>query len=238
VKAMVLAAGVGSRLRPLTDQTPKALLEVGGKPMLEHVLRRLAGAGVDAAVVNLHHLPEQVEAFLKSRDFGLRVELSREETLLDTGGGLKHAARFFDDGEPFFIHNADIYSEVDLRALYRAHRASGALATLGARKRQGSRYFLFTPEGRLCGWEHPGQGRVEWAGPARPDAERLGFDCIHVASPALLEKMTETGVFSIKDVYLRLAAAGEDLRAFRADEWFWIDVGSPEKLERLRARLG
>jgi NDP-sugar pyrophosphorylase family protein len=238
MKAMVLAAGVGSRLRPITDRIPKALIEVGGRPMLEIVLRRLAAAGVDTAVVNLFHRSEQVEEFLRSRDFGLRVELSREETLLDTGGGLKNAARFLDDGEPFFIHNADIYSEIDLRAMARAHRESGALATLGARKRQGSRYFLFTPEGRLCGWESPAQKKVAWAGAPQAGAERLGFDCIHVASPALLEKMTETGVFSIKDVYLRLASAGEDIRAFRTDEWYWTDVGRPETLEALRARLG
>jgi NDP-sugar pyrophosphorylase family protein len=234
VKAMVLAAGIGTRLRPLTDKTPKALIEVGGVPMLERVLRRLIAAGVDEAVVNLHYLPSPIEAFLKAKkDFGIRIFLSREEgRILDTGGALKKAAMFLRGKEPFFVHNVDVLSDLDLGALHRAHRQSGALATLAVRERETSRKLLFSADDRLVGREE--DRKPQWAGKPVSGAQALGFDGVHVVSPALLDKMTETGVFSINAVYLRLAAAGERIQAFRADKWRWLDVGSPEKLERAR----
>ncbi len=234
MKAMVLAAGVGSRLRPLTDATPKALIEVGGETMLERVLRRLAAAGVTAAIVNLFHLPDKIESFLKSRDLGLRIALSRETELLDTGGGLKKAAPFFDDGKPFFVHNVDVDSEIDLKALYRRHLESPALATLSVRARPSSRLLLFDREGRLRGRE--AGGRAEWAGAPVEDAEKLGFDGIHVVSPELFPRMTETGVFPILRAYLRLAAEGERLQSFRSDPYYWADIGDPKKLESARRR--
>src|SRR5512137_3047768 len=162
MKAMILAAGVGSRLRPLTDGTPKALIDVGGVPMIEHVIRRLTAAGVTEIVVNLFHLGDQIVDFLASRgNFGLRIEFTREAKLLDTGGGLKNAAWFFDDGRPFFLHNVDVLSEIDLGALLRRHRDVRALATLAVQSRPSSRRLLFDNGGRLCGRESP-EG-VEWA---------------------------------------------------------------------------
>jgi NDP-sugar pyrophosphorylase family protein len=249
MKAMILAAGVGRRLRPLTDACPKALIEVGGVPMLEIVVRRLMQAGVREIVVNVFHLADRVEDFLKARKhFGIRVELSREAELLDTGGGLKRAAAFFDDGEPFFLHNVDVLSSLDLDSLYRYHLEHPALATLAVRARKSSRCFLFDREGRLCGWESLAASRAsgvqaaaekktQWAGPPAPEAERLAFDGIHIISPELIPKMTETGIFPIASAYLRLAGQGEKIQAYRSDGDYWGDIGSTAKLEAVRRHV-
>lgn len=233
MRAMVLAAGVGSRLRPLTDKKPKALVEVGGVPLLEIVIRRLIRAGVDAAIVNVHHLPDQIEAFLKAkRSFGIRIELSREDVLLETGGGLKKAEPFLADTRPFFLHNADILTDLDLGALYKAHLKRSPLATLAVRRRETSRRFLFDQEGLLRGWESAADERVEWTGGPVAAAERLAFDGVHVISPAIFDKLTETGAFPLTPAYLRLAREGETFRAFRTDGSYWQTIGDPERLEQ------
>lgn len=232
MKAMVLAAGVGSRMGDLVKDKPKALLEVNGVPLLRSVLKRLVQAGVKEAIVNAHHHAGLIEAFLKSRDFGLRLEVSREEELLDTGGGLKKAAWFFDDGKPFLLHNADVLSEVDLSRLMRAHEGSGALATLSVRKRESGRHFLFSQNGLLKG--HRGPRGTQWAAAEDSTAEPLAFDGIHALSPEIFKKLTETGAFPINAAYLRLAGQGEEIRAYRADDYAWKDVGDAEKLERAR----
>ncbi|MDE2491214.1 MAG: nucleotidyltransferase family protein [Elusimicrobia bacterium] len=236
MKAFVLAAGVGSRLRPLTDALPKALLPVGGVPMLERTAVRLRDAGVSELVVNAHHHAERVAAFcadLAGR-LGVRIDVSREDALLlDTGGGLKKAAPLLSSAGPFFVHNADVLSDLDLRALMAAHRASGALATLACRGRPSSRLLLFAPDGRLAGRRSP-EG-VEWAREPRPDAEALGFDGISVLSPELLPLISEEGVFPLTRPWLRLAGAGREIRLFRADRWAWHDVGSPERLAAAEA---
>ena len=231
---MVFAAGLGSRLRPLTDETPKALIEVGGRPLLEIVLQRLARFGVDSAVVNVHHEPDRIEAFLRTGRVAIPVTLSREPQLLDTGGGLKNAGPLLEGQGPFLIHNVDVLSAIDLGALLARHRESGALATLAVQPRPAGRALLFDPAGRLAGWEEAPGGRREWAGPQSPDVERLGFCGIHAASPALPGRLSETGAFPIVSAYLRLASEGAAIRAFRADGVFWADVGSPEKLEAVR----
>lgn len=229
MKALVFAAGLGTRLRPLTDGTPKALVEVAGAPLLEHVIRRLAAAGAGEFVVNTHHFHEKIEAFLRSKDnFGFRIALSREEGFpLETGGGLKKAAPLLAGAEPFFLYNSDVWSEMDLGALYAAHLASGALATLAVRDRPSKRRLLFDAGMGLRGRE----GEAAGTG-LRP----LAFSGIQVVSPALLPKISEEGVFSITPVYLRLAAAGEDVRGFEDRSPFWSDIGDMERLEAVRAR--
>jgi len=236
MKAMILAAGVGSRLRPLTDRVPKALVQVGGVPMIERVIGRLASAGVTALVVNLFHLGDRIVEFVASRrDFGLRIQFIHEVALLDTGGGLKNAARFFDDGRPFFLHNVDVVSEIDLGALLRFHEQARPLATLAVQSRPSSRQLLFDRSGRLVGRE-TSEG-VEWArGPVVP-VERLGFTGIHVVDPAIFSRMRETGAFPITRTYLRLAGEGEHIVAYRADGQYWQDIGSAEKLEHARRYL-
>ncbi len=229
MKAIIFAAGLGTRLRPLTDTVPKALVEINGTPMLELVIRRLSAAGVRKLVINTHHFHEKIAAFLRSRgDFGLKIELSREEAFpLETGGGLKKAAAFLDGGEPFFAYNSDVYSEMDLGALYRAHLASGALATLAVRDRFSKRKLLFDAGMSLKGRE----GEAAAAG-LKPYA----FSGIQVISPGIFPKLTEDGVFTITAAYLRLAAAGENIRGFEDRSAFWRDIGDLERLEAVRFR--
>lgn len=235
MKAMILAAGMGTRLKPLTDGSPKALIEVGGKPLIGYVLERLVGAGVDSVIVNAFHLANLLEDYLKtSAPKGLRVSISREAELLDTGGGLKQAAYFFEGEEPFFIHNVDVLSDIDLVRMYREHVSSAALATLAVQERASGRALLFDKKGLLRG-RVPGEGlSPEWASTPVEGALRRSFCGVHVVSPALLSKMTETGVFPILSAYLRLAGEGEAFRAFAADGYRWQDVGSVEKLESAR----
>lgn len=235
MKAMVLAAGVGSRLRPLTDKVPKALVDINGVPMIELVIGRLRKAGVTELIINLHHLPELVVDFLESkRNFGLRIEYSREDVLLDTGGGLKKAAGFFDDGRPFLLHNVDVLSEIDLESMIRLHESGGALATLAVEDRPSSRRLLFSG-GKLCGWRKG--DKIEWAGAPAAKFDSLAFNGIHVISPELLPLMAETGAFSINQTYLRLAGEGRPIQAFRSDGFYWVDVGSPQSLEAARRRV-
>jgi len=229
MKAMVFAAGLGTRLRPLTDELPKALVDVNGATLLELVLKKLAAAGADEFVINTHHFHEKIEAFLRAKNnFGLRIELSREEAFpLETGGGLKKAAAFFNDGKPFFAYNADVYSEMDLGALYAAHLAAGALATLAVRQRPTKRHLMFDGEMGLRGRE----GEA-----AAPGLRPFAFSGIQVVSPEIFGKMSETGVFSITAVYLRLAAAGEKIKGSEDKSPFWCDIGDLERLESVRFR--
>lgn len=237
MKALILAAGVGARLKPLTDETPKALIPVGGVPMLERVLVRLKAAGAKSFVVNAHHHPQKVADFCAelSRKHGVPISVSREDDLLlDTGGAIKKAAPLLKGREPFFVHNADVLSDLDLRVLAKAHKDSGALATLAVRERESGRAYLFDAKGRFAGHDR-GEGNLTWAKGAVPNPQRLAFDGVHVISAELLDKITESGVFSVTKTYLRLAAAGSDIRAFRSDKWAWHDIGTVEKLAAAEA---
>jgi NDP-sugar pyrophosphorylase family protein len=237
MKALILAAGVGSRLKPLTDTTPKALIPVGGTPMLERALIRLKAAGVKSFVVNAHHHAQQVADFCAglSRRHGVPVSVSREDDLLlDTGGAIKKAAALLRGRDPVFVHNADVLTDLDLRALAKAHKESGALATLSVRERESGRAYVFDAKGRFAGHDR-GEGKITWAKGQVPNALRLPFDGIHLLSPEILDKITESGVFSVTKTYLRLAAAGADIRAFRSDQWAWHDIGTAEKLAAAEA---
>jgi NDP-sugar pyrophosphorylase family protein len=243
MKAMILAAGLGTRLRPLTDDRPKALVTVAGRTLLEITIERLRQFGVTEMIVNAHHFAEQIEEFLRERgNFGLRIEVSREDELLDTGGGLKKAAWFFAGpgsslDEPFLLHNVDVVSSIDLGAMVEAHRESGALATLAVMERKTSRYLLFEGAGLLCGRRAGLDGAAEMARPVR-EPHALAFCGIHVVSPRLLGELTEEGAFSIVSAYLRLAAAGEKIAAFRADGFAWRDVGKEESLAAAEREMG
>jgi NDP-sugar pyrophosphorylase family protein len=232
---MVLAAGLGTRLRPLTDDRPKALVEVGGRTMLELTLERLKRAGVGEAIVNTHHHAEMIEEYLRANDnFGMRIEISREDELLDTGGGLKKAAWFFLEGvaeEPFLVHNVDVLSTIDLGALVRAHKESGALATLGVQERDTSRYLLFDGEGRLAGRQKGKDGEPEWLG-SNWNGTALAFCGIHVISPRIFAVMKQEGAFSIIDAYIDLAMNGERVKSYRADGARWRDLGRPDSVAK------
>ena len=247
MKAMILAAGLGTRLRPLTDNRPKALVELSGRTLLEITLSRLRTFGITEVIINVHHFADLVTDYLKSNNnFGMRIEVSREEVLLDTGGGLKKAAWFFlEDSarleEPFLLHNVDVISTIDLRRMLQFHSESHALATLAVQNRETSRYLLFNDHLQLCG-RRAGPGLTSGPTPSqRPDQkpeivrpsvrlQPLGFSGIHVISPRLLPMLTEEGVFSIIPSYLRLAAQGENILAFRAEEYYWRDLGRPADL--------
>ena len=235
MKAMILAAGLGTRLRPLTDDRPKALVTVNGRTLLEICLERLRACGVREVIVNVHHFAEMIVDYLAAnQNFGMRIEVSREEALLDTGGGLKKAAWFFlesggDGDEPFLLHNVDVISGIDLARMASFHRQQDALATLAVQDRETSRYLLFDEQGRLCGRRAGADGAPEMARPA-PHPQALAFSGIHVISPRLLIKMRGEGAFSIIAAYLDLASRGEKILAFRADEYSWRDLGRPEQL--------
>ena len=233
MKAMVLAAGLGTRLRPLTNGRPKALVEINGRTLLEITLVRLREFGVREVIINVHHFADMVVEFLKSNDnFGMRIAISREDVLLDTGGGLKNAAYFFLEGasdEPFILHNVDVISTIDLHRMSQVHNEHDALVTMAIQDRKTSRYLLFDDGLRLCGRQPGGDGRVEVVRPAE-HLQPLAFSGIHVISPRLLTMIAEAGIFSIIDVYLRLAGRGENIRGFRADDYYWRDLGKPEQV--------
>jgi len=235
MKAMILAAGLGTRLRPLTDDRPKALVEVAGRTMLEITLTRLRDFGIQEVIVNVHHFAEMIDDYLKAKNnFGMRIEVSREDTLLDTGGGLKKAAWFFwEDSNlidrPIVLHNVDVISTIDLRRMVQFHTEHQALATLAVQDRATSRYLLFDEQLQLCGRRAGRDGNPELVR-ASQRTEALAFSGIHLISPRLLEMMIEEGAFSIISTYLRLAAQGEKILAFRADEYYWRDMGKPENV--------
>jgi mannose-1-phosphate guanylyltransferase len=232
---MILAAGLGTRLRPLTDDRPKALVTVGGQTLLEIALARLRAFGVREVIVNTHHYAEMIADYLKANsNFGMQIELSHEEELLDTGGGLKKAARFFEGGsmdEPFILHNVDVLSTIDIGRMVRFHTDHAALATLAVQDRETSRYLLFDEHGELCGRRAKSEGEDQVVRSAQ-QLQALAFSGIHVLSPRLFAKMEEEGAFSIITTYLRLAGQGEKILAFRADEYDWRDLGRPESILR------
>ncbi|MGB6974123.1 MAG: nucleotidyltransferase family protein [Terracidiphilus sp.] len=234
MRAMVLAAGLGTRLRPLTDDRPKALVEVAGRTMLEIVLERLRAFGVQEVVVNTHHHAEKIAEHLRARgNFGMRIEISREENLLDTGGGLKQAAWFFQDApdEPFVLHNVDVLSTIDLADMARQHAQSGALATLAVMDRASSRLLLFDGAGELCGRKAGREGTPELVRPAGETRTRA-FCGIHVLSPRIFGLLSEEGAFPIVPAYLRLAAQGEPIAAFEAEPAYWRDLGKTSSVQR------
>ena len=240
MKAMILAAGLGTRLRPLTDDRPKALVTVAGRTLLEIALARLRAFGVREVIVNAHHYAEMIVEYLKANDnFGMRIEISREEELLDTGGGLKKAAHFFSENlqEPFILHNVDVLSKIDLGRMMRFHTEENALATLAVQERESSRSLLFDETSQLYGRRARLDAEAELARPAA-QAHALAFCGIHVLSPQIFVKLNEEGAFSIIDAYMRLAAQEEKIIAYRADECYWRDLGRPESVLQAEQDLG
>ena len=284
MKAMILAAGLGTRLRPLTDSRPKALVEINGRTLLEITLTRLRAFGVNEVIVNVHHFADVVAGYLKSHNnFGMRIEISREDDLLlDTGGGLKKASWFFLERashsslasghsftDPFLLHNVDVISNIDLNRMLQFHMEHSALATLAVQSRETSRYLLFDDHLQLRGRRVGPDGKPELVrssaantppertasqpaeSPTNCHSERseesvfsasragrsdpfqaLAFSGIHLISPRLLPMLTEEGIFSIIPSYLRLAAQGQKILAFRADDYYWRDLGRPADLTR------
>jgi len=236
MKAMIFAAGMGTRLKPLTDNTPKALIPIGGKPMLEHIIMKLKNAGFDQLVINIHHEGQQIIDFLSANNnFGVHIDISDErDYLLDTGGAIKKAFQFLDGKEPFLVHNVDIFSNVDLKQIYNQHKETDPLATLLVSKRNTSRYLLFNQKNLLCGWRNHETGEVK---SYYPDFDPLqyneyAFGGIHVISPKVFEWMDEwTGKFPIINFYLSICAHTKIL-AYPAENLRLLDIGRPETLAK------
>lgn len=231
VKAMILAAGLGTRLKPFTNQHPKALAEVNGKTLLQRNIEYLMQFGVRDIIVNVHHFADQVIAHIEAHDgFGARISVSDErEQLLDTGGGLFKASWFLKDSDPFILMNADILTDLDLNGMLQAHQQQNPLATLAVTLRQSSRYLLFDESDLLCGWENA-VSREQKLSRSSANFIPKAFSGIHVISPDIFNASELSGKFSVIDLYLSLshdhAVLGYDHSGSR-----FIDVGKPGSVE-------
>ncbi len=232
MKCLVFAAGLGTRLKPLTDTMPKAMVPVAGKPLIEHLLRKLAAAGFDEAVVNVHHFADQIIDFVSSRDFGLKIAISDErDALLETGGGIKKAQSLLGADQPFLAHNADILSNLDLRHFYQMHR-SDDLATLLVSRRATNRYLLFDAERRLVGWTNVQTGEVKspYHDLDVQQCKKLAFSGIHTISPAIFPLMEAwQDRFPIIDFYLSVCAS-QTIRGVEVPHTQILDVGKIDAL--------
>jgi NDP-sugar pyrophosphorylase family protein len=231
MKAMIFAAGLGTRLRPYTNDKPKAMVEVGGKTLIEWAIRRLLFCGFRDIVVNVHHFGQLLMDFLVSHNgFGANIIISDErEKLLNTGGGLKKAQQWLSNA-PFLIYNVDVLSNLPLDELYRQHLNSEALATLVVRQRESSRYLLFDDHMNLSGWRNAKTGEEKIARP-QSQYQAMAFSGIHILSPEIFDHMSSEDVFSIIDVYLTTAAT-ECIKGFYDQHSIWLDVGKIPALEK------
>lgn len=233
--AMIFAAGLGTRLGDLTRDTPKALIDVAGKPMIQRVAESLIAAGADRLIINVHHHAQLIIDFIESCDrFGVEVLISHEpERPLETGGGLLQAAPLFRRDQPFFLHNVDVLTDANLRAMYAAHERSRALATLAVNRRDTKRYLLFDEEG-LCGRLDIGPVRRAEVHAPWGDVHPHAFAGIHVVSPPLLDLIIERGAFSILELYLRLAREAHRIVHYDISDALWLEIGNPERLAAAR----
>lgn len=237
MKALLFAAGLGTRLRPLTDDRPKALVAVNGRPLLGHALDYLQAQGVREVVVNIHHFGTLVVDYLEQHTpEGLLVHISDERAeVLETGGGLLKAAPMLQGNTPIVLYNVDVLTNLSLRRLLERHQETSALATLAVRQRTSSRYLLFDDQGRLSGWRHQGTGEERLVR-AVEHYHPFAFSGVHMIAPQLLERIPQRGIFSIIESYLSLAKT-EAIYAYPHDADYWFDVGSPTKLATAQAFL-
>ncbi len=234
MKAMIFAAGLGSRLKPLTDSTPKALVKVNNKPMLEWIIRKLKKADISNIIINVHHFADQIINFLNSNNhFGINIEISHEKELLDTGGGLKKAAWFFDGEDDFIVHNTDVLSEIDLKQLYLDHKINKSDVTLCVRKRKTNRYLLFDDSNQLCGWTSEKEKKVLWVNDPIHSFNKVSFCGIQIISTALLKNFNPKEIFPIIPEYLRWAN-NYKINAYNSDLVKWIDIGKSKNINSVK----
>jgi NDP-sugar pyrophosphorylase family protein len=235
MKAMVFAAGLGTRLLEETSDRPKALVKIGGKPLLQHAIEKLKKEGISEIVVNVHHFSKLVIDFISNNNFGIPIHISDESgKLLDTGGGLKKAAPFFEGDSPVLIYNVDILSNLNLETVKEAHLKSAALATLVVRKRTTQRYFKFDNNQRLVGWinKKTGESKISISKNFDESSE-MAFSGIHIVQPNFFNLMPAEDRFSITDFYLKLART-HLIKGYFDDSELWMDVGKPEQLAEAR----
>jgi NDP-sugar pyrophosphorylase family protein len=233
MKALLFAAGLGTRLKEHTQNKPKALVEVAGKPLIQYAIENLKSYGITDITINIYHFGEQVISFIEANKFfGIDIHISDErDQLLDTGGGLKKAAHFLQGNEPILIYNVDVLSNLDLNLLLSYHLSGNALATLAVRNRQTSRYLLFDQSLQLAGWKNVENGETRISRTETfPEARPFAFCGIHIIQPELLDLISEEGKFPIIDLYLRLAK-NHEIKAFIDESSLWMDLGKPEQLQ-------
>jgi mannose-1-phosphate guanylyltransferase len=235
MKAMILAAGLGTRLRPITNEIPKALVRLGDKNLLEYTILRLKKYGVTDIIINVHHFAEQIIDYIKRAHYSnITIEFSMEKDLLDTGGGLKKAAWFLKDSDPFLLHNVDVISDCDLTDMAQYHKRYGGLATLAVRTRRTKRYLLFDEDYHLIGWKSESAGKQILVKEEAKFILPFSFMGIHAISPKIFDHLPDKDVFSIIDWYIDLAKQGEIIKAFRSNASLWFDVGKLGNLKALQ----
>lgn len=230
MRAMILAAGLGTRLQPLTNNAPKALIKIRDRTLLDIAIDNLLNNGFDKIIINVHHFAEMVIQFVSQNKYNADIIISDEsEKLLDTGGGLKKAAWFFDDKKPFLLYNVDIISNLNLLTLYQVDIKSNSIVTLVVRKRKSSRYLLFNSENILCGWKNTKTG--ELISSCNIDLlNEFAFSGVHIINPKIFSLMPDDNVFSMIDLYLEIMRDNKII-AHNDNNSFWMDVGKPESLK-------
>jgi NDP-sugar pyrophosphorylase family protein len=236
MKAMIFAAGLGTRLGGITDTIPKALVEIEGKTVLQRAVEKCTLHGFDDIIVNVHHFADMVEDEIsRLNKMGFRITVSDErELLLENGGGLYKARGFF-DRQPFLLYNVDIISDLDLSALYITHIAKKGLATLAVRHRPGKRFYLIDNKGLIRGWRNVSTGEQILAGKVDTELTEIAFSSMHIVEPEIFNYMKE-GVYTFTTLYLELAEK-HNIYTFKHDDGYWIDIGTPESLEHARKLL-
>ena len=230
MQAMILAAGLGTRLKPITDELPKALVEVNDKTLLEIAIRNLIENDFRRIIINVHHFAEKVKDFINNNTFAADIFISDEsDLLLDTGGGIKHAQKFFDNS-PILVHNVDIISNLNLKEFYQYHISDDSVASLVVSNRKSNRYLLFNEADILCGWQDVYKDEKIIV---REDSKlnQLAFNGIHILNPHLIDSFPDEKVFSVIKAYLKIAGT-EDIHAYVSDEIKWIDVGKVDSLQK------
>lgn len=225
-KAMILAAGYGTRLKPLTDTIPKALVKVNGIPMIELVLKRLISFGINEAVINTHHLADRIEEYFRKHEYGIKIHLIHEKEILGTGGGIKNAKEMLEDSSPFIVHNVDVDSQIDLDKMEEFHFNHSPLVTLAVQNRPTVRPLIIDEESNLIG-RRSGDNFFRYCKPEGVE-NYLGFCGIHIISQKIFGQLTESGFFDIFTSYFRLVSEKKKIISFNASEYMWKDVGKFE----------
>lgn len=231
MKALILAAGLGTRLKHLTANNPKALVEVSGKPLLEIVVDNLKKSGIMDIIINVHHFAEQIVDFVKLKNnFGINIEISDETSLLlDTGGGIKKASWFFEGQKDFLVHNVDVISGIDFQKMYKFHSENNSFATLAVKKRDTARYFLFDSNNELCGWENIKENNRLLSKSFTDSFTQLAFSGIQILSTEIIKYLVDTEPNSITHSYLALSKTNKVI-AYPHDSDYWFDLGRPENI--------
>ncbi|MBP7496727.1 MAG: NTP transferase domain-containing protein [Bacteroidales bacterium] len=231
MKALILAAGLGTRLKPLTDSKPKALIEVNGHPLLYYAINKLKSSGITDIIINIHHFAGQIKEYIEAGNFGVNISFSDEsDELLDTGGALKKAEWFFAGENAFMIYNADVLSSIDLKAMKKFHKEESADVSLACSERKSTRYLLFDKKGQLGGWQNEKTGELKPAGLIAEAYKKLAYSGISILSPAIIKNTNKKGVFGLTELLLEKPVEYK-ITAFLHKEKDWMDMGKAESFE-------